>query len=202
MEPPRRKLSLTGFLNNLFPYSPPSTSKDADMSPTEMDNLIKFQLGLRHPRYLDQYALVIAKVVDQEQAKYTYNALVAHGFVTPPPGKDETNLDPSPMTVNTHIIGKDFAMKLKKIGLRAHRRIVGLLFFWEEECNRWRILDQQENEILEAMRSPSGAESEDLKMALQAVRIKKMLLPGERLDGEHAVRLPEHDELPSYSSAS
>jgi hypothetical protein len=36
--------------------------------------------------------------------------------------------------------------------------VVGLLFFWEEECMRWRLLDEEEKEVIQALEAEDGNE--------------------------------------------
>lgn len=73
---------------------------------------------------------------------------------------------------------------------------MGLLFFWEEECTRWKLLDAEEREILSALNADPG--NADLKVALEAVQMKKNLLPSRRGEGTANVSAGAGHELPSY----
>jgi len=100
------------------------------------------------------------------------------------------------MTVNTSAITKSFANQVAVISIHAQRKLVGMLFFWEEECTRWKLLDQEEKEILEALET---CESHgDLELALEAVEMKRKMLPSERGEGTANVVSGRGHELPSY----
>jgi hypothetical protein len=102
------------------------------------------------------------------------------------------------MTVNTTGIGKGFASQLAVISVHAQRKLVGMLFFWEEECTRWKLLDEQEREILRAIEQ-EGAGNRDLDVALEAVEMKKKLLPSKRGEAVANVSEGEGHTLPTYS---
>jgi len=57
-----------------------------------------------------------------------------------------------------------------------------MLFFWEEEVVRWRLLDQEEAEIRTAMEGGELPEDvkEELRVRLESVRMKKGMKPSER----------------------
>jgi hypothetical protein len=101
------------------------------------------------------------------------------------------------MTVNTAAIGKGFASKLAVISVHAQRKLVGMLFFWEEECTRWKLLDAEAREILSALDKNAG--NVDLAVALKAVEMKKKLLPSQRAEGTANVTPGAGHVLPSYS---
>lgn len=112
------------------------------------------------------------------------------------------------MTVNTAGIGKGFASQLAIISVHAQRKLVGLLFFWENECMRWKLLDAEEKEImavLEELRSDlvNGSEIEvdsegELRIRLEAVRMKRKLLPSQRAEATPNVGTGKGHELPAY----
>jgi len=101
------------------------------------------------------------------------------------------------MTVNTAGVTKNFANQLAVISVHAQRKLVGMLFFWEEELTRLKLLDMEEREILGAMEGDQ--ENADLRVALDAVRMKKKLLPSKRSEGTANVGGGRGHELPSYS---
>jgi hypothetical protein len=77
-----------------------------------------------------------------------------------------------------------------------------LLFFWEEEITRLRLLDQEEAEIEEVIkeRGRNGGqgvgEREDLETALKIVKAKRVMLPSQRTSDGTAKReevLPEYE---------
>ena len=100
------------------------------------------------------------------------------------------------MTVNTAGVTKNFASQLAVISVHAQRKLVGMLFFWEEECTRWKLLDAEEKEILSAL---EAGENMDLAVALEAVEMKKKLLPSQRGEGTANVGEGRGHELPAYA---
>lgn len=62
---------------------------------------------------------------------------------------------------------------------------------------RWKLLDQEEREILDALKQDEG--NADLECALEAVRMKMKLLPSKRGEGTGNVVQGAGHELPSYS---
>jgi hypothetical protein len=101
------------------------------------------------------------------------------------------------MTVNTARVTKNFAHQFATISVHAQRKLIGMLFFWEEECTRWKLLDAEEAEILKALETNEG--NTDLACALEAVEMKKKLLPSQRGEGTANVSQGKGHELPSYS---
>lgn len=103
------------------------------------------------------------------------------------------------MTVNTAGIGKGFASQVAVISVHAQRKLVGLLFFWEEECMRWKMLDEEEREILRALDMEGGVKNRDLDVALEAVEMKKRMLPSRRPEAVANVSQGQGHALPVYS---
>ncbi|CZR54353.1 uncharacterized protein PAC_04237 [Phialocephala subalpina] len=102
------------------------------------------------------------------------------------------------ITVNTASITKGFASQLAVISVHAQRKLVGLLFFWEEECTRWKLLDEEEREILRAVEEEADSNM-DLTVALQAVELKKKMLPSRRAEAVANVSAGQGHTLPTYS---
>lgn len=101
------------------------------------------------------------------------------------------------MTVNTFGVTKNFANQIFMISVHAQRKLVGLLFFWEEECTRWQLLDAEGREIQSAL--DTDGQNEDLEIALAAVEMKKKLLPSQRGEGTANVSSGRGHELPTYA---
>lgn len=89
------------------------------------------------------------------------------------------------------------------IDVHRQRKLVGLLFMWEEELVRWRLLDDEEKEIRHVMEQV-GKDSEvlsDLKVRLQQVEMKRRLVPSMR----HNESVPAegvHAHPPAYKDAT
>lgn len=60
-------------------------------------------------------------------------------------------LDPETGELYTRRIDRNFSHGMAVVPLNRQRMIVGLLFHWEEEMTRWRLLDEEEAEIRKAM---------------------------------------------------
>jgi len=102
-------------------------------------------------------------------------------------------IDPTTLTIHTERITKHFANQLATISVHAQRKLIGLLFFWEEELVRWRLLDEEEGEIRKAMEY-NGEEHEELRVALKTVETKRRMMPSLRgVDPNKAV-LPGYGE--------
>jgi hypothetical protein len=160
-----------------------------------------YQLSLPYPRYLGENALFVAGIVGNEaQSKLVYKSLVKNDLILPTP-EAGTNAGAASageqMTVNTARVTKNFAHQFATISVHAQRKLIGMLFFWEEECTRWKLLDAEEAEILKALETNEG--NTDLACALEAVEMKKKLLPSQRGEGTANVSQGKGHELPSYS---
>lgn len=161
-------------MGNAVPNSARDDPNDVDLSPAQADNLLRYQLSQPHPRYLAPNAFYIASITGSEPlSRSVHKALVKAKIVLPAP-KEEDGTET--MTVNTAGIGRGFASQLAVISVHAQRKLVGLLFFWEEECTRWKLLDEEEAEI-RALLDSEGEEMRsnvDLNCALEAVEMKKV----------------------------
>jgi len=72
-----------------------------------------------------------------------------------------------------------------------------MLFFWEEECTRWRLLDMEERELVDRL-GVGGVEGDEriaVEESLRVVRAKKGVPPSLRDESGRAV---EGEELPAY----
>lgn len=217
------RLTFMRFIQNVVPNFANDAKNDVDMTPAQADNLVRYHLSHPHSHYLDANSLMIAGICDHiKVAEKTLKILQKYGYALPPPPPNSpaapaasssgsqnaaaTVSTPAPTTtVNTYIIDKNLPSRFAIISVHAHRKLISLLFFWEEECIRWNMLDKQEAEILEIMKTPGASEIEDLKVALEQVRLKKLLLPSQRAEGTSTV-FPAHtrpeEMLPVYPHAS
>jgi len=196
MAAPSKKFSFNRMISNLVPNFARDDPNDVNLSPSQADTLCSTQFLQPHPRYLSETSFFEAGIVATESlSKKVYKALVKNKIMLPVPegtaGCDET------MTVSTGGITKNFANQVAVISVHAQRKLVGLLFFWEEELTRLRLLDQEESEILQALDSESG--NRDLTVALEAVEMKKKLLPSQRGEATANVAKGRGHELPSYA---
>lgn len=171
---------------------------DVDLKPEQADNLMKYQLQFPHPRYLNESAFFVAGIAGTESvSKKVHKALVKNKIILPVAEVESAGGEQ--MTVNTAGVTKHFASQVAVISVHAQRKLVGLLFFWEEELMRWKMLDAEEKEILGALGTEGGRGNIDLQVTLEAVEMKKKLLPSHRGEGTTNVRKGCGRELPSYT---
>ncbi|KAG4430778.1 hypothetical protein IFR05_013747 [Cadophora sp. M221] len=193
-----RKFSFFRLINNAIPNFARDDPNDVNLSPSQADALFSYQLALPHPRYLGDEAFAVAGIVGSKiLSRKVLGTLVKNGTVVPAPGgEDGREGGEVQMTVNTAAITKNFAHQLASISVHAQRKLVGLLFFWEEECTRWMLLDGEEGEIGGLLEV--HGESTDLTVALEAVRLKMVLMPSQRAEGTANVGAGVGHVLPSY----
>ncbi len=134
-------------------------------------------------------------------SKKIHKALLKNKIISPVPRDSSSSSQAATetMTVSTAGITKEFVSQMAMISVHAQRKLVGLLFFWEEECTRWKLLDQEEREILNALKQNEG--NIDLECALEAVRMKMKLLPSKRGESTTNIVQGAGHELPSYSNS-
>jgi hypothetical protein len=83
------------------------------------------------------------------------------------------------------------------------RELANMLFFWEEEVTRLRLLDDEIREIDELIRERGESEkgTEELEMTLKVVKGKRGVVPRKRMrDGTVVGEGSEGEEaLPAYA---
>ena len=94
---------------------------------------------------------------------------------------------------DTSHINAALVSKIAIISVPKQRELVNMLFFWEEEVTRLKLLDQEETNIRQAI--DGQGENEDLSMALQVVRRKRGMLPSMRKGNGSSRR---EEVLPDY----
>ncbi|KAH8886933.1 hypothetical protein GQ53DRAFT_602350, partial [Thozetella sp. PMI_491] len=119
--------TLGNIIRNALPLG--TRRQRIDMTPGQMDTVVKYQLGLPTPLYLEEHSLIWAGIVQKErQAAATHKLLVKHGYVLAhqPAGADDST--PMPLTVNTRGIDRNFPRQFPDLSPLAHRKLVCLLF--------------------------------------------------------------------------
>ena len=188
------RFSFRRFVQNLNPVIPNSKS-DIDLSPEEADRLFSLQQGLPQPRFLVPESYTIAPICDNlPTAKKLQAALLKYGYVLAP---SETGEAPA-LTVRTDLIDKHLPSRLGMISVHAQKKLISLLFFWEEECHRWRVLDAEENDIRKALKA--APDDGELALRLEAVQMKKVLPPSQRV--ADAARPGHGEPLPVYAQST
>ncbi|MCJ1357667.1 MAG: hypothetical protein MMC33_007663 [Icmadophila ericetorum] len=140
------------------------SARDIDLTPLQQDTLFVYQLCQREPKRLTEEAFFRTGIVGKSSS-----ALQPHNQpseVPPsltPPSTDRASLSKqihhalckasilsphaSDPNVYTARITKNFSHQMPFIDVHRQRKLVSMLFFWEEELTRWRLLDQEEAEI-------------------------------------------------------
>ncbi|KIX01787.1 uncharacterized protein Z518_09514 [Rhinocladiella mackenziei CBS 650.93] len=174
----------TGFswnrlITNAIPnFANDNPSRDADLTPTEKDILWTYQIsgaqtGERSPMTLDAGSALKAGITTSDKiSARIHKALVKNGILDP------TN----PLGIDTTRVTPKFAHQLSFISVAGQRKTIGMLFFWEEEVIRWRLLDQEEAEINSAMEAEGVSEQAkaELRVRLESTRMRRAMRPSER----------------------
>ncbi|KIW18797.1 hypothetical protein PV08_03086 [Exophiala spinifera] len=171
----------------------------ADESPVRTANLISYrrdmcymhQIASPDPYALDERSFYVAGVVDSESvSRKVHRALKKCSIL----GDDGI--------VDTHKIGPRFPHQLALLNIPRQKDLVGMLFWWEEECQRLRKLNAEEEELDEliahaevrvTVATEGAARGElreddhgaklaldELKFARERVRMKKRQRPSQR----------------------
>lgn len=119
-------------------------------------------------------------------------------------------LKPDTGLPDTTKIGPKFTHQVAFISVAAQRKLVGVLFFWEEEVIRWRLLNEEELEIettIEVVKREHGEGAEtlcDLNIALEKVRMKRRMKPSERKAAEQELQTAHSEQAqpPAYHGRS
>lgn len=183
--------SFTRFAHAAVPnfFADESPMRTADLQQWRRDMCYMHQIASADPYALDERSFYVAGVVDSEGvSQKVYKALRKHQVLREDDG-----------AVDTHRIGPRFPHQLAMLNIVRQKDLVGMLFWWEEECQRLRKLDAEEKELdalvgeseLE-LSQPAHSGGDDghataakvaldqLKFARERVRMKKRQRPSQR----------------------
>ncbi|KAK5452016.1 hypothetical protein LTS15_007739 [Exophiala xenobiotica] len=136
--------SFTRFAHAAVPnfFADESPVRTADLTAWRRDMCYMHQIASADGPYaLDERSFYVAGVVDSEGvSKKVYKALRKNGILREEEGRDGA-------VVDTHRIGAQFPHQLAMLNIVAQKDLVGMLFWWEEECQRLRKLDDEEREL-------------------------------------------------------
>jgi hypothetical protein len=186
----KRRLSFSfgKFITAAVPNFANSATPDS-LTSQEMDKLFDFQMILKEPKKLEPASLTLMGCVQEERTgAWVIKKLVDMGVLK----NNETE-------VETRAITKDFANQLSKVPVHSQKRLIVLLFAWEEELMRWRLLEEEEHEIKTVMgeeRSTGGENVGHLEKRLLEIDGLKKLKPSLRARRASNV----HETLPAYAS--
>jgi hypothetical protein len=119
-------------------------------------------------------------------SKRILKALQKNGIITP-----DAKLDLSKIT-------KHLPNQMAFLDVHRQRKLIGMLFAWEEELMRWRLLDEEAAEIKTVLKSIEDSNGDrthktELETSLKAVEVKRRMPPSMR----HA-HIAQAESLPAY----
>ena len=167
-------------------------TSDADLPLRMQDMLYVYQLTLSKPLLLSPLAFHTADIVWRyKDSQRTYKTLQKKKIIT------------EAGTIKTSAITKSFAHHFAYLSAFAQRRIIGLLFWWEEEVQRLRSLLDQEADIKQLlstiMDDNGGPESMSAVLRTELARTRMLihLKPSERTEVEDN----DNEPLPAYTTS-
>jgi hypothetical protein len=181
--------SFSRLAQNMFPnfasdHGPYSVSK-------QLDILFDFQAPLTVPQYITPAALYLSECAQNEKtAAIIHNKLLKLGIL-----KSEAPW------VDTQKIDRNLPNKLSELPVYAQKTLVNLLFDWEEEIRRWKMLEEEETEIrllMGEVKAVQGKVGHLEKRVLEIGGLKKLKpsLRAATSTGEvpHAKDLPRYED--------
>jgi hypothetical protein len=181
----RLNWSWNRLVTNMIPNM--ANSGNPEFSPEETDTVFDFQITNPQPKKLTPSTFYITNITPhQSLAEKTYKRLIKESILTE-----------DPPAVDTKKIGKNMLNQFSFLPIFSQKKLVCLLFLWEEELMRWRILEEEEAEIktvLAEERSSGGHAGELEKRLLELEGLKK-LKPSMR-----SSQAQQSEALPSYSA--
>ncbi|CAK4032801.1 Hypothetical predicted protein [Lecanosticta acicola] len=163
-----------------------------ELHPKVKDEVFQWKVGSRDFECLDAESLIRADIVaNHTRAKTVLKAAHKIGTIDAETGH--------PVTTK---IDRSMLSEMPILSIVKQRDLIKLLFFWEEECTRWRLLGEEEKELGEKLREEglSREVEAELKTMLMFVRERKRVLPSVRDESGH-VRRQEDEQLPTYDEA-
>lgn len=159
--------------------------QDTELSSHEQDLVFTHQLGEPDPLILSSQAFLHAGITSAPKTSASiHKALLKNGVLE----KDSS-------AVNTSAITKNFAHQLSTITSHAQKKLINLLFFWEEEGHRWRVLigELEELRVVIDAEKESGGNVGTYEKRLAEVEGMMRLRPSLR-----SKQAKENEVLPDY----
>lgn len=179
--------SFTRFANAAVPnfFADPTPSRHIDLTGYRRDMCYMHQIASTDPYALDERSFYVGGIVDSESVSKRVYIKLRKIEVLKGDG-----------SVDTFKIGPRFPHQLALLNMNRQRDLVGMLFWWEEECMRLRKLEAEEKELDELISEAEvkAAEGEEyslerqetkstldqLKFARERVRMKRRQRPSQR----------------------
>jgi len=115
----------------------PDNIPDDNISQRDFENLFRFQIGLSQPKTLNERSFYVAGVTPSDTlSRKAYEKLCKTGIL----------VAGQPTIITGHIT-RQFAHHLSILTSCSRRKLVNMLFMWEEELMRWQVLEDEAAEI-------------------------------------------------------
>lgn len=183
----RASFSLYRLITNAVPNF--ANSGDPSVSVNDLDALFDFQQSVKPPQKLVPASLYLVRIAqDEKAAAKVYNKLLKIGV-----------LHEGPPYVDTKKITANFTNQVAIISSFAQKRLVYLIFDWEEEIRRWQVLEDEENEINTVMEEAKavGGDVGHLEKRLLEIGGLKRLRPSLR-ERRSSTQASAQGTLPAY----
>ena len=184
----KTKFSFTRFMSNAVPNIA-GAPQDTDLSDHEKDLVFTYQIGEPEPLFLSPQAFLHAGITTSSRTSASvHKALLKNGVL-----REELP------AINTSAISRNFAHELSIITSHAQKKLVNLLFFWEEEGYRWKKFAGEQEElkaVIDAEQSSGGTVGTYEKRLIEVEGMMK-LRPSLRSEQER-----ENETLPGYNAGN
>jgi hypothetical protein len=179
--------SFTRFAEAAVPnfFADPTPARSADLTSYRRDMCYMHQIASSSPYTLDERSFYVAGIVDSESVSRKVHVKLKKYEILREDG-----------SVDTFKIGPRFPHQLALLNLNRQKDLVGMLFWWEEECQRLRKLEAEEtdlNTLIDEAEMKLTQSEEDsaerqgvkttldqLKFARERVRMKRRQRPSQR----------------------
>jgi hypothetical protein len=162
-----------------------SLKSNIDLTPSQADALFTSQLNTPHPTHLSPNAFAISFITTSpSKASKLHINLIKNGIIAPLPS--DSSPDEKITVTTASLTPEHIATQYPYLSTLQRRRLISLLRFWEMECERWRVLDEEEAKILREMEEEegmSGGARMDLGGRLRRNRMVRVMVPSLRVEG-------------------
>jgi hypothetical protein len=186
----RRRLSFSfnRLITNMIPNFSNSATPDS-LTVTEIDKIFDFQISMKDPRRLSPASLYIMEIAgDESTSEKVFKKLISIGVLR----KEGAEVD-------TKSISAKFVNEIPWIPTWRQKRLICLLFAWEEELMRWRLLAEEEQEIQVVLKEEKEAGSANighLEKRLMELKGLEKVKPSTSEQQQNGVA--EEESLPAY----
>lgn len=162
--------------------------QDENLSLREKDLVFTYQVGLPQPLFLGPEAFLHAGVTASPKTSFAiHKALLKNGVL-----REELP------AIDTSAISKHFTHELAIITSHAQKKLIDLLFFWEEEGFRWKKFAGERQELMDVMHAEkeSGGTVGTYEKRLAEIEGLMKVMPSLR-----AEQAKQNEQLPEYEQS-